>query len=517
MNQPTLAIAPRRPLYDVAIAGLGPTGAALANLLGLQGLSVLVIERGRGVLQIPRAVHLDGETMRVFQSMGLASRMLPIMRPGHGMHWVDAKGETLLVRKGLAGLGPQGWHNDYYFHQPQLEAVLREGLARCPNVEILEGTELADIEPGHDNVCLQLKPAEESSQARTAVACRYLVGCDGARSRVRTFLGDEHEDLGMHQAWLVVDGQLHHPLPLPEHSVQHCDPARPATSIYVHPLRRRWEIMLLPGEDPQQIVQPEMVWRLLAPWLKPTQAVLERAATYVFHSLVARHWQQGRVMIAGDAAHQTPPFLGQGLCAGIRDAANLAWKLGRALRAGQDATSQERAARLLASYGPERLPHAREFVQLAVDLGRVIQCTDVAEAEARDHRLKAEGLQFAFPAPTLGAGVHRADRPGAPQGVGQIFAQPLLPDGTWLDDCAAGRFSVLFDASSTNGRDVSHIVSSLDAHDFFVTGEPGADTLSWMREHGAAALVLRPDGYLFDACEGPDTLRASLEELARWT
>ena len=486
--------------FDVAIVGAGPTGVALANLLGRQGVTVALIDRNAGILQLPRAVHFDGETMRIFQNMGLHAQVLAISRPGQGMRWVDQHGETLLQRTGVEGLGSQGWHNDYYFHQPVLEQTLRDGLRRFAQVHLLENAEAVACAPDAGGVELTLQAPGNPASQRT-IRAGYVVGCDGARSIVRGWIGEEHEDLGEHQAWLVVDAVLHHPLRLPEQTVQHCDPRRPATSNYVHPLRRRWEIMLLPGDDPQAMTEPEQVWKLLSRWVRPTQATLERAATYTFHSLVARHWSRGRLFIAGDAAHQTPPFLGQGLCAGIRDAMNLAWKLPLALR------HPAAAARLLATYGSERLPHAREFVQLAVEVGKIIQVLDPAQAAERDARLKSQGLQFAFPEPRLGDGVHRAGH----EAGGRIHAQPLLSDGRWLDDVARMRFAVLLApqarATLPAGLGEEHIVLVTD---------PGSDTRDWLRRHDALAVILRPDGYVFDVCASSRELDASLAALAQW-
>lgn len=493
--------APSPELFDVAIVGAGPVGVSLANLLGRRGLKVALIDRNAGVLQIPRAVHFDGETMRIFQNMGLHPQVIAISRPGHGMRWVDRHGETLLMRTGLEGLGPQGWHNDYYFHQPVLEQVLRDGLGRYPHVRCFERVEVQGVEQDADGVRLQLQPLDEPA-GRRSLACRYVVGCDGARSTVRTWIGDEHEDLGEHQTWLVVDAVLDHPLPLPEHTVQHCDPARPATSNYVHPLRRRWEIMLLPGDDPEALTRPEAVWSLLSRWIQPTQGRLERMAAYTFHSLVARHWQRGRLFIAGDAAHQTPPFLGQGLCAGVRDAANLAWKLDWAIR------HPAAAPRLLATYGPERMPHAREFVALAVEVGKVIQELDPQRAAERDARLKSQGLQFAFPEPRLGSGVHRGDHPAS----GRIFRQPLLPDGRWLDDVAAGRISILLG----EGAAAPALPPGLDDTHCLIVTDPDAGIRSWLAEQQAVAVILRPDGYVFDVCASSDHLAHALDDLRSW-
>ena len=488
-------------VWDLLIVGAGPTGVTLANLLGAAGLSVLLIDRHAGVLPIPRAVHLDGETMRIIQSMGLAAAVMPLLRPGHSMHWVNAQGETLLVRLGQVGLGSQGWHNDYYFHQPQLEAGLRAGLARYPNVRLRERLELRDVHQSADAATVTAWDLDLAAELQLRARC--VVGCDGARSTLRRFIagGEDFEEIGAAQTWLVVDGVLNHPLDLPEHTVQHCDPARPATSIYVHPLRRRWEIMLLPGEDAQAMTEPAQVWPLLARWVRPAQATLERAAAYVFRARVARHWRDGRLLIAGDAAHQTPPFLGQCLCAGLRDAANLAWKLVQAQR------RPARADALLASYGPERLPHAREFVALADDVGRVIQELDVQRAAERDARLKAQGLQFPFPTPTLGPGLHRAHRPDAPTCVGKVFLQHTLPDGRWLDDGLGARWGLLLRRGHGLPEAARPAVRALDA---VVIADTGERIDAWLAEQGLAAVVLRPDRYVYDAW----TDRGGLADLA---
>ncbi|WP_420225423.1 bifunctional 3-(3-hydroxy-phenyl)propionate/3-hydroxycinnamic acid hydroxylase [Pigmentiphaga litoralis] len=320
---------------DVAIVGLGPSGAMLANLLGAAGVSVLVLERLPDVVPTPRAIHFDGEVMRAFQSIGLGDAVAAIARPGmEGMHFVNAAGRTLLVRRGSAGVGPHGCANNYYFHQPELERALRGGLGRYPNVQVRLGFELEAITPSGDGVMLEGRQVDAADAATQTFRARYVVGADGARSLVRKTMGSSRDDLGLHQPWLVFDVMLNPgvDLDLPRHTVQHCDPARPMTYCNVTDRRRRWEIMLMPGDDPAQLVQPDTLWKLVSRWVRPDQATLERAAIYTFHSVITQGWRKGRLLLAGDSAHQTPPFLGQGMCAGIRDAVNLAWKLAAVCR-----------------------------------------------------------------------------------------------------------------------------------------------------------------------------------------
>jgi hypothetical protein len=216
-------------VFDVAIIGYGPAGATLANLLGQYGLSVLVLEREGEIYPLPRAIHFDGETMRVFETTGLRPQVETISRPGlKGMYFNNAAGETLLIRAGTQERGPHGCATNHYFHQPELEAVLRSGLQRYPQVQVLTQHEVTAIEDGADAATLQVTDLQ--TQLSFPVQARYVVGCDGARSLVRKVLGTRMRDLGLHQPWLVFDVRLKTNVPgLPDHTVQHCDPSRPMT------------------------------------------------------------------------------------------------------------------------------------------------------------------------------------------------------------------------------------------------------------------------------------------------
>ncbi|KQP49223.1 bifunctional 3-(3-hydroxy-phenyl)propionate/3-hydroxycinnamic acid hydroxylase [Pseudorhodoferax sp. Leaf274] len=476
-------MAEQAPLYDVAIVGLGPTGAVLANLLGAAGRSVLVLEKETGVFPLPRAIHFDGEVLRVLQSVGLREQVLAIARPGtQGMHFVNEAGQTLLVRGGTAALGPHGGANNYYFHQPELEAVLRAGLARHPQVDVRLGHELTGIAPHADRVALQVR----SAGASATLQARYVVGCDGARSPVRQHMRSPLVDLGLCQPWLVFDVILQQPVDLPGHTVQHCDPRRPMTYCNVVGARRRWEIMVLPGDDRDALVQPETLWRLVAPWVTPGQAQLERAAIYTFHSVIAEGWRAGRLLLAGDACHQTPPFLGQGMCAGIRDAANLAWKL--------DAVLAGRAPEaLLDTYESERKPHVRALIELAVRLGGIIQTTDPAEAAARDARFRAGGPEiFELPPQLLGPG---AFDPTAPAVAGRPFPQPRLRDGRLLDELL-GRRSAVIGRSAALQAAAPATAERWRRSGAIVIDQPEPAIDAWLDAHGAQAVVLRPDRYI---------------------
>lgn len=473
---------PRR--FDVAIIGYGPVGATLANLLGQAGLRVAVFEREASVYPLPRAAHFDGEVMRIFQSIGLKAEIAASSRAGlKGMHFVNGAGKTLLIRTGSTMDGPHGCANNYYFHQPDLEAALRRGAQRFGNVEVFLRHEVFALAPEPDRVMLRVENMANGSL--DAVEASYVVGCDGARSLTRRMMGSLNEDLGLHQPWLVLDVILKRAVDLPDHSVQICDPQRPMTYVNMVGDRRRWEVMLMPGDDATSIARPERVWEMLQPWLSEADATLERTAVYTFHSVLADGWRNGRLLLAGDACHQTPPFLGQGMCAGIRDAANLAWKLAMVVK-GQARDD------LLDTYESERKPHVRAFIELAVRLGGIIQTTDTAVAAERDRQFADGSPQlFNFPSPALGPGVHD----DAPAPIGAVFPQPKLDDARLLDDITGVRFAVIGDAQLVNGVNAS-TRERWQRADAIVLAQPGAAASQWLAEHGARAVVLRPDRYV---------------------
>jgi 3-(3-hydroxy-phenyl)propionate hydroxylase len=493
--------------FDVAIIGAGPVGAYLGNLLGIAGLRVLLVDREFDIYQLPRAVHFDGEVMRAFQAAGLADTIAKIARASSkGMHFVSASGQTLLIRRAYEGVGPHDWASNYYVHQPHLEVVLRGGLRRFPAVTTQFGHEVVDLAEDARGVTLSI--TDLNTETKSALRASYVVGCDGARSLVRRVIGSQSEDLGLHQPWLVVDAILKpysaRVRALPEHTVQLCDPARPMTVVNVDGIRRRWEIMLMPGDDLEAITQPANVWRMLARWITPEDGELERAALYTFHSVVARGWRRGRLMLAGDSCHQTPPFLGQGMCAGIRDGLNLAWKLA--------AVVDGRAAdRILDTYETERRPHVHAFIKLAVELGTIIQTTDPAVARERDASFAAgQPKMFDSPQPQLGPGA----RLDAAPPVGEIFPQPRLDDGRRFDDVTGGRFAMVAEAGFIAGL-TDDLHARLMAAGVAVVTEPARGILSWLTANKVLSALIRPDAYVFATPNSHDDLSNALSSLTR--
>ncbi|MGI6247559.1 MAG: bifunctional 3-(3-hydroxy-phenyl)propionate/3-hydroxycinnamic acid hydroxylase [Pseudochelatococcus sp.] len=478
--------------FDVAIIGYGPTGAVLAHLLGLCGVRTLVLEREGAHYHLPRAVHFDGEVMRVFQWIGVADKIEPLTARHPGMRFVDPRGRLLLDWPRPQETGAQGWRSNYRFHQPDLERLLREGMSARPQVTVRNRSEVFLVEDRGSHVHLRY---EDMARGRIhRVRAQYAVGCDGARSLVRRFIESPMEDYGFHERWLVIDALLKRDMPeLGDHSVQYCDPARPATYVRGPFNRRRWEITVLPEEDATRIATPAEVWKLLSRWIAPEDAELERTAVYVFHSLVAGCWRQGRLFIAGDAAHQTPPFMGQGMCAGIRDAANLGWKLALACRGvGGEA--------LLDSYQSERKPNAAEYIATAVRLGGLI---NTAGTEA--------ALRAAMPQPDGGSkmeSIHPPLGPGLGGGphAGRLFGQPALADGRLMDDAVGHRFVLVADAALAAGVRPPDGVA-------LVTTAGAPDVARHLARFETRAALLRPDRFVHGTAETPETLAALLNQV----
>ena len=353
---------PAPPPYDVALVGYGPVGALLANLLGRYGLRVLALDRETAPYALPRAAHLDDEAMRVLQAARVHEPVLAEARSLDGLDLVTATGAVLLrARKVGAEAKPYGFPAAHLIHQPTVERALRDAVTRFSTIDVRLSHTVEALRAQPTGVQLEITGPEGSHNARA----RYVVGCDGARSTVREAMGSPLRGSNFRQRWLVVDVLLMRPVGLSDRLLQIADPQRPTTYVPFAEPRRRWEFRLRSDEDADTMIRPESIRSLLAAHIDPDAVEIERAAVYTFHDRIAEGWRTGRMLLAGDAAHQMPPFLGQGLCAGIRDVHNLAWKLALVVRDAADPA-------LLDSYEAERRPHVAAVTRLAVRMGRVM-------------------------------------------------------------------------------------------------------------------------------------------------
>lgn len=471
---------------DVIVVGFGPVGAAVAGLLGRRGLKVLVLERDADVFPLPRAAHVDHTGLRTWQELGVVDQLLPRMLPNRGLDFVTGAGD-LLARIPNGGLSVSGLPFSRYFYQPELDRIVRDAVASLPTVDVRVGASVTAVEPTSAGVTVEAL----CGVRHDTFTASWLVACDGAASTIREGLGIEFEDFRFEEPWVVVD------LILPTHGAEPtdravcvCDPARPTYSIPMPLGRHRFEFRLMPGDDPGGILEPARLDSLISKWFDPRDLRVERAAVYTFHGLVARTWRASNVFLAGDAAHQMPPFLGQGMCSGLRDAANLAWKLDLVVRG-------KAAASLLDSYEIERRPHVSAIVTSAVSIGRVICTIEPTEALERDRSMLGDGrppsqrMPFALPALQPG--------PLVLENGGNLFMQAVT-DCRRLDDVVGPRFALLTQHAELLDSDAAHWWRyNLDA---FVAALPdledalAAPLRAWMSERQFEVVLVRPDRYV---------------------
>ena len=512
--------------YDVAIVGLGPVGAIFANLLSNYRLKIAVVERAAGIYDKPRAITLDHEALRVFQACGLADVMEQAIAPHNGSHYLGVDGEVIKMFDPMPPPYPLGWIPNATFVQPDAEQALRDKLAGYKDADVFLST--TGLSLAQDDASVSLRAAMATG-GEFEIRARYLVGCDGANSFVRKHIGAGLEDLAFDEWWIVVDTLTSEPAKRPAKSFQYCWPSRPGTFVPGPRNLRRWEIKLLPGEDPEAAGAPDNVLRLLKGFTDTSDLTIWRSAVYRFHALLGQGWRDRRVLLMGDAVHQTPPFLGQGLCAGIRDAANLAWKLALVMRG-------DAGDALLDSYEVERKPHVRSVVASAKEFGKIIGELDPAAAAARDAHLraelksgKAETIRQKF-IPDLAGGLIASGAKLA----GGLFVQPHVraDDGCVrrLDDLLQPEFAIFCAThAAMSGMSVATVSSwqqisgervviaasgeSSNRDGVLTVVETGRLFADWMRDNAIEAVIVRPDRYVFAGAENAAQLNMLIEQL----
>ena len=518
--------------YDIVIVGYGPVGAVLANLLGSAGRSVLVIDQMNDIYDKPRAINIDHEVMRVLQRVGLAHAVEAMTIIYAGTDFLGMDGRPIKVFEPSSPPYPLHWAPNLLFIQPEFERLLRNGVDRFANVETRLEHRALGVWDGPDVARIRFVGPQGEEREATA---RYIVACDGATSTVRKQLAISQESLNFDEWWTVVDAWVKRDTPLPRRTTQFCWPSGPTTYVVGPRNLRRWEMKLAPGEKPHDYENAEALRRRLAPFVDTDAIEIWRAATYRFHALVAEEWRSGRIFLAGDAAHQTPPFMAQGLCSGIRDAANLSWKLIGAL-------SGHLPESILATYEVERKPHIRELVSITKALGEVIGELDVEAAQRRDREL-GEALRAGKTVtvrqqliPDLTAGLLAKDRRGRPtRDSGGLFPQPRvrLADGRslLLDDVAGDRFLLVVrgrEAQAWVAGEASQALVRIGGLALVLVGDaPERDEAGeiqefadetgvlddWMRKKNRCAALVRPDKYVFGLANSRDGLNELCAQL----
>lgn len=510
--------------FDVVIIGFGPAGAVAAGLLGARGFKVLVVERQKDIYDKPRAIALDHEILRHFDNMGLYEEVIPFIQPFTASCHYGAQGQLIRTIDMVKPPYPLGYTPSMVFTQPELEAVLRRYVEGLETVTIVSGSEFVAFADDGNKIRSELRDDEGRSHYAES---SFLLGCDGASSTVRQLAGLTLKDLIFDEPWLVIDVLCGENAlaKLPKTSAQFCNPTRPITYIIGPGHHRRWEIMMLPGENPKEMEKTGNIWALLADFMKPDEGTLWRAAAYRFHALVAQDWQAGRVLIAGDAAHQQPPFIGQGMCQGLRDVTNLVWKLERVL------TGKSSQA-LLESYTLERRRHVVQLTTRVKEIGLMICERDPQKAAERDAAIIAQGggqppvTTRQEIVPPLEVGVLASKTMPA---RGLLFPQPfvLKAGKTMLLDKAIGiGWRIILDGHKLAVKDVSDLSTAsvsftiaaittdkTAAEEGTVFMEIDGILKNWFEQYNAVAILVRPDHYVFGTAADHLELNELVEDL----
>ncbi|MEU4563536.1 bifunctional 3-(3-hydroxy-phenyl)propionate/3-hydroxycinnamic acid hydroxylase [Actinoplanes sp. NPDC023936] len=484
-------------MEDVLIVGYGPVGQVLSLLLAQQGRRVTVVERWEKAYPMPRAVAFDSEAARILAAAGLGSLINRVGEPSGEYTWTNAAGETLL-HIDVAEVGHCWWPESTSMYQPGLEAAMEARGKTLPNLSVLRGERVVELDDLGDHVRVVTDARELSA--------RWVVGCDGANSFVRNRIGTAMHDLEFAHDWLICDVREQRPAKHKPNNLQVCDPARPRTSVSAGPGHRRWEFMRVASDSAAEFNTAETAWKLLGEvGVSPDEAILERHHVYTFGAAYADRWRDGRLLIAGDAAHVMPPFAGQGMSSGFRDAAALSWRLDAVLAGEAD-------ERVLDSYTEERREHVKHAITMSVNLGRIICQTDPGAASDRDQVMLAMAKR---PAPAsaqrsairpLSAGFRAAGSP-----AGDLMPQGRVADstGTRLFDEVAGHGFVLLTLDAPpDGLPIRAIQLTDDA-----LRDVDGVYASYFARTGTRALLIRPDFYVYGGATDRDGARSLVEQL----
>ena len=479
---------------DVVVVGGGPVGVTALALLGKAGLSAVGVEREVKVWPSARAVHFDGEIFRTLQSLGVADRFAEATLPMASFH-IENEAREVLISVPTGQLGDQGWHDDLTFHQPDIEVLLDEVVHELPGIELRRGMTVLSVRNVGQGVEVAVRDVDGFE---SLIRARWAIAADGARSQSRKALNIETEKLGEDAQWLVADGILEGDSGLSSDMIFLGHHTRPALWVRLPGKRVRMEFMLMPGDDPEEIATPAGVERISHGVLPADKFTADRLATYTFRGRISQQWRAGNIFLAGDAAHQAPPLFGQGLCAGMRDVANLVWKLAAVKRGAAEDS-------LLDTYESERLPHARFWVEQATNAAGFMQTTNAEVATQRDAFIRANPAASAPVAPALGPGLHEG---ATDERAGRLGMQPILADGVRLDDMVGIRFLV------ATTRDLYAAVpealrTQLEGNDDVVVLFDPAKVGQILEASGAQLVVVRPDRYILGLGDTP----ADLERL----
>ncbi|GGC01326.1 3-(3-hydroxyphenyl)propionate hydroxylase [Novosphingobium endophyticum] len=508
--------------YDIVIVGMGPVGATLACLCSRAGMSVAIVDRELAIFDKPRAIVLDHEALRVLQFCGMEAAFFDTVTPHTGTDFIGVDGQLIKLFDPKAPPFELGWAPNVMFIQPELEEALARAMDRCPTLTAMRGVNIASVTQDADGATVA---GVDRDGKEVSFRASWVIGADGANSMVREAAGLAMEGMDFAEWWVVLDAWLTGEIDLPKKTTQYCQPERPATYVVGPRNLRRWEIKLLPGEDPASYREEARVGELLSQFADIDALSIWRSAVYRFSAAVADGWRNGCLLIAGDAAHTTPPFLAQGLCAGMRDAGNLAWKLAQVVLRGADPA-------LLDTYETERKPHVAQIIRHAKEFGLIIGELDPAAAAERDRVLGEQLRTGAAPTerqafvPRLAGGM--LDNLSA--AAGDLFVQPRIRDGdggtSLMDDIVPPEFLIVSHdpAMLELGTELTSAWEAIGGVRLLVgdgAAPRGAGSLAdaeglirtWLDRNDATAAIVRPDRYAYGAASAPSEIGRMVRDI----
>ncbi|MDR3654843.1 MAG: bifunctional 3-(3-hydroxy-phenyl)propionate/3-hydroxycinnamic acid hydroxylase [Mycobacterium sp.] len=499
--------------YPVVIVGAGPVGVTAATLLAQYGVKSLTLDRWADVYPQPRAVHLDDEVYRILERLGIGAEFAEISRPGLGLRLLDPDLRELVEFRRDPERSRHGHPQSNMFDQPEFEALLRANLKHHTKATLrgdAEVTDLTDLGGGRTRISF----TDRADNSEHTVDCDYLLGCDGANSMVRKHIGATMRDFRFEQGWLVIDVDSTVDLKQWGGVHQLCDPRRAGTFMQIGDSRYRWEFRLLPGESADNFATLAALRPLIAPWLRSStddDLRIIRVAEYTFRAQLADRWRRGNVFLLGDAAHLTPPFIGQGLCAGLRDAMNLSWKLAGVINGSLSAD-------LLDTYQAERKPHARKMITLALVIGHSMTAggrignalrSVVAPRARLIPGLAARVLDSRTPPLSSSALVRRST--GLKQLAGSLCPNAATATGERLDNIIGTGFAIITSVPPTAQQ--RNLIEQRSAVVHYAG--PGTELAEWLNRSRAQAAIVRPDFTVMRAGRDLSQLCESLPTFGR--
>ncbi|OJJ19273.1 hypothetical protein BKI52_20895 [marine bacterium AO1-C] len=497
-----------QPKYDILIIGFGPVGMLAANLFGKYGLKVAVFERNEALYELPRAIHIDDETMRILQYVGLHYQTLKICKSVPGMQLINRKGKVLLETSKAA---TSGYEASYLFFQPDLEAILKQGVERFSNVEVFWGANVTKVNSQEHLATVNIQKENESLSFHG----KYVLACDGANSTVRTLLNLPLKDLKFTRQNLKTDVLLKEPVELPRWIQKTCEPDS-QSYVFLNSFDNhlRWEFSLpkRTAHNKEHWEHPDTIRQLLSLVIDPDKVVHQHVVVYRFATKIAQKWQQGRVFLAGDAAHQMPPYIGQGMCAGFRDVLNLGWKLKLVLQ-------HQVTPKILQSYPQERIPHVRFVMFVTRWVGRLFITRWTLLIKALAKIAPQQWRKVEVPPQKLKKGLFGKNR----RLRGHLFPQlrvNYLQHPCLIDDCLGNGFNIVgfgHNPADHLNEQVVQALKSLDINFFTISDKaPKRDTdlpliqdldnqyKHWFHKNRIDFVIIRPDRYIYDAMKMND-------------